>query len=897
MDTQDYFTDRVEAVKAFNHFIDPRNDDQVLAYWGVAGQGKSTLLRHLAGRHSYGYHHQLIDLEDVISTYPTPDRSASRDYATELLAQLADALLPRSGLFGSILRKRYRHARGSAEALLRPGDTHASIEATRGGTVTDSVVYVDSRFEAGAHLRSAYRQHQVEALADAARLTRRRRLVMFVDTSEWLWLLDGIPEASAGSDALPVGWWFTHQVLPQILSASGAKVVLGGRERLTVPDTVRTRHFELSEWAQKDTAAYLNSRGIRGSGANEAIHEFCGGVPVWVSMVADILSDGFQADGLLDFNRLSALAVGRPAEVWLPEVLLSRVDPALKVPLLYASVLKALTTETVTVMARGQKLPEDWLDRLLRYSFVQRHRLASGRSEIKIHYLVQTALREHLRSHDPTLLLELNERAASYYQSCGDLDRYAFHALASGDDKVLFEFQKRISQSLSTGHFDECLINSAGVIAQVPADAPGEAALSLLAMAHLANGIIYSAQQRYGQARSELSEAHRQYLACRNTSGQAAVLRAQAEVAGRQNDVRTAVDLAEKALHLGRRSGDKRAEAESLLELGERLHLQQGTARRAAQYLRHSATLFEQLHDAHGNARALLWLGEQARVAHRVKDATRLLVQAQNQFAASQDQIGSAIVLCQLGELLVQHGELDEGRKKLFEALNLFESQDSLAGVHGRATAYRSLAQSAVIRGEPDADEYLRKAFQLFLQTSDKQAQGHVLRLHGQLALSRGDEELAARYFTETKSLYRQASDEIGAAHVSMLLGEIALRRGADARGVKLVTEAYVAYQKLGDPLGEGNTLHILGDAALRSGDLIMAQRRLSNALHKHEAAGDILATAHDRVSLAELALVKGNTPLARKYINAAVDIYERQRYRMRGDRVSRILRQISRAS
>jgi tetratricopeptide (TPR) repeat protein len=384
---------------------------------------------------------------------------------------------------------------------------------------------------------------------------------------------------------------------------------------------------------------------------------------------------------------------------------------------------------------------------------------------------------------------------------------------------------------------------------------------------------------------------------CKDLTGQSSVLRARAHLSGRLNNRRLAIKLAREAVGLARRCDDKKAEAESLVELGEQLHLQQGASRQATQHLEAAVSLFTEIGDIRGQARALLWLGEQARVAHRNRHATELLTQAKEKFEECSDKIGTAIVLSQLGELMVQHGDPDGGRKRLLEALILFEADDTFAGIHGAGNVYRSLAQSKLLRGEKDAEEDLQRALDRFQIISDKQAIAHVTRLFGQLAMRRRDDESAMRCFLEAGHFYEQVSDRIGMAHVKMFTGELDLRRGAVGKGVKSISEALNIYRDLGDPLGEGNTLHILGDVALRAGDLAEAGEKLTAALRRHETAGDVLATAHDKVSLAELALARGNFALARNHLNAANKIYQALDYKIGIDRLSRIQHQIDSTS
>jgi len=897
MEASGEFTDRADALAAFTDFLAPEADLQVLVYWGVAGQGKSTLIRKLINLTPRKYRRVVVDLEDLMKTYPPSGRIDGRDLPTDLLSRLADVLMPRSRWYALIAKRRYRKARAYAESLLMSGESNASIEAAGGSSVINSNVYVDSRFEVSAVARSAYRQRQVDALIDAISLTRRRRTLLFVDTSEWLWLLDGMAQEGVNSES-PVGRWFTHEVLPRLLEAApGLKIVFGGREPVSLPNRLECNYLELDEWKVKDTNSYLRSRGLAYQDLHDTVHSLCKGVPVWISLVADILVDLPETDAALDVSYLSAVAQGRPAEVWLPETLLTRVDPALKLPLICACVLDSVTVEATEAMVGNADLPIDWLRRLSRYSFIRSHRMTSGKAEQRVHDLVRTAMLEHLRRHEPTLLKRLHFSAAAYFNARGNRAYYVLHALAAGDDSAAATMENRILGTLNEGRLEDCLTVAELALSRLDRETASGPQRRVLAVANLAKGVVLSSQQRYELSVSHLLEAQQLYEHERDLVGQSAALRALSEIAGRRHEVERAAGLAEQALRLAGRSGDARAEAAASLQLGERLHLQQGSRSRAAGFLRHAVELYQQIGDTHGQANALMWLGEQARTAHRIEEAVKLLTEAFEAYSVSNDPLGSAIVMVQVGELHVQHGKVAEGRQHLSSALELLAGSEDLPSMHCRAHVYRVLAQSALIHREREAVSHLRKALKLYRKTGDKQGQAHILRLRGQLAMQEGDEGLANRYIMEARTLYKQASDLIGQAHASMFLGEIALQRGANLRGLALISEAHRIYREVGDPIGLGNTHHILGYEALRRGSLNDAESHLTQAQRMHSAAGDVLAVGHDRVSLAELALLQGNVLRARKQFALASEVYDQQHYTPTNGRYEQLARNLARAT
>ena len=101
----------------------------------------------------------------------------------------------------------------------------------------------------------------------------------------------------------------------------------------------------------------------------------------------------------------------------------------------------------------------------------------------------------------------------------------------------------------------------------------------------------------------------------------------------------------------------------------------------------------------------------------------------------------------------------------------------------------------------------------------------HLLRMRGELARSRGQNELAERLYNEALPLYRAVEDRGGEANTLRSLGDLAHSRGQNGEAERLYNEALPLYRAVEDRLGEANTLMSLGDLARSRGHNELAER------------------------------------------------------------------------
>lgn len=313
---------REDETAEFEAFL--QGDDRVLLYWGVAGQGKSTLVEHLAACCPKDGH--VVDLEYMAGRRnPSSD---SADAARELLDELAEVLGGWCGTGTPAYRRAADRADADEQALLTRNITLKATMTARGNSsIVESPISLSagSITEPLANLRALNRSKLVRALCDDLQKADLSGRVLFVDTTERLYYLDEVAYFEAGGGARgadEIGHWFANRFVPHLLrGAKGLKLVLAGREEVPMKSGIRCRRRELRNWSSTDSDAYLASRGQEADGFQQAVYRLCKGHPGWTSMLSDTAAilDWGEID-LFELERTPGAQASRRRRCGDPEV-------------------------------------------------------------------------------------------------------------------------------------------------------------------------------------------------------------------------------------------------------------------------------------------------------------------------------------------------------------------------------------------------------------------------------------------------------------------------------------------------------------------------------------------------------------------------------------------------
>ena len=268
----------------------------------------------------------------------------------------------------------------------------------------------------GGQIASARRVPWVDALVRVGAAVRRRRCLLLIDSTEWLYYFDDIRrEQPRSGEPLGVGGWFIRQVLLPLLGAAPRlKVVLVGQERLALdhlPVAVWAA-CELGIWTPQHTAAYLIGMGLTDPGLAGLVHQESGGMPLLAWLLAQACQDRAANGHLADAAWLAAQARDRPLHEWFPAHVPGWVTGEQRELIQACAILRTVSQGALEVLMAGTKLSPGWLDGLRRHYLLEEVPTPGKARRWRMHAIIRSWLLDHLGRLDADRLPSQRELPA-----------------------------------------------------------------------------------------------------------------------------------------------------------------------------------------------------------------------------------------------------------------------------------------------------------------------------------------------------------------------------------------------------------------------------------------------------------------------------------------------------
>jgi tetratricopeptide (TPR) repeat protein len=211
-----------------------------------------------------------------------------------------------------------------------------------------------------------------------------------------------------------------------------------------------------------------------------------------------------------------------------------------------------------------------------------------------------------------------------------------------------------------------------------------------------------------------------------------------------------------------------------------------------------------------------------------------------------------------IGNTLLQQGDIAGAKQSLLQALNVFRKNGDQAGV---ATALSNLGEAYEEEGDlPKAESFNRASLAIQVKRNSK-GKHELLMCNLAILLERQGK------FAEAKDILEPLVEHLRAASKKSLLGyaiqtlgSIADAQGDMATALRMQQEAASLFKDTGDKKAYAGAERSLGKAFLREADFLSSKRALSEALSVDNDIGAKADANVDQVQLAEVSLLQAGS-------------------------------------
>jgi hypothetical protein len=411
-----HFTDRQAALAAFDALW-PGDGTWVLAFHGLSGNGKSTLIDYLVETRAKrdGYPWAILDFEGSRGLTLRSDWRALLDH---LAGQWGLGRHPGYTAAREEARRAYEAIRHSLQVRLE--------QRAEQGQITASPITIEvGQSEALRRADERTRHQTAAALLNAAGAAyAHQRPLLFLDTYELM---------ARAADKAYAGWlWLWLGAMAVRLP--GLRVIVGSRDELAGLTGRERQQQPLNFFSRADSDELLRKLGVAEPAWRAAVFErLAAGHPLLTEMAADLWDDAQTSGQPLPAADIPRLAGQEPAVEWLTGRILDRLESPLKAAVRWAALLRRFDQESLAaILPDGSgRLSDDDFDRLRCYSFVAPARVGRGWA---CHDLLRRVQNAYLATNKPTALREFHAQAAAYFAAAGEEAETLYHSLLAGDE-------------------------------------------------------------------------------------------------------------------------------------------------------------------------------------------------------------------------------------------------------------------------------------------------------------------------------------------------------------------------------------------------------------------------------------------------------------------------------
>ncbi len=574
----DYFQDRENAIALFDRVWADENV-WILAFNGVAGQGKSTLLDWLEVNRcrARGARYSAVPIGDFFSNLSgflsrLLEASSMKmgNERLETFQSARDKVL--EDLNQRILHiRQYQNVENSPEA-----------QQSMSANVAEAVRALQGQAEA------VVIEHWLACLRSA---NIQERTVFLLDNYD-------IYQDNVSLDEIRRLWSTlerARQVLPLL-------VIVASREPVR-----HTEHIEalrrglegstLPDLSQADSSALLAALGIQDSAFHAAVFRLAQGHPLLTRMAADAWH---EAPGGILAAEVPKVTSREQAVSWLQNFIINRLEPQLRLAARWMMVLRWFSFEVLNAVL-AEPIHEEQYRRLTQYAFVVPSKLVEGRKAG--HDLVRRVQIEELRREQETRFAAFQRRAMTFFAE-HDLPLEAlYHQFLVEPEAAFKTWQDWEAQAgFRFDHHPWALLSELGLRDELNLPTAMRAEILFRAgRRHYYRAEWFLAVEHFEQALGLFREIG-------DRLGEASARKAIGDVQQFRDERDAALESYQKALGLFREIGDRLGEASVYASLGK-LQIVSGQAQEGLQTLQNALNIYGEIGQISGQANILFFVG------------------------------------------------------------------------------------------------------------------------------------------------------------------------------------------------------------------------------------------------------------------------------------------------
>lgn len=799
-----YFKDREPQIKAFDRFWD-QNKAWIIAYTGISGVGKTSLLEWLADFRCKP--RNVVMVQESLG-------QKSEDLGSLFLRLIGK--LENQKIISRQAAKLFRTKRDEINTELN--DVRFTLQFTQtvdhGEDITQNQT-VNLREVMRSHEKRADQRH-ADLFIDALRGNPKNQLVVLLLDNYDAFQMQNDPDAVAL-------FWMTLENARNWIQR--LHVVLASRERLLFKNDIQAFQFglftgyedKLMQLEEKDSEEMLISQGVMDAEYRQSVyHSLAKGHPLVTRLAAEAYKktpDGIQIKDIPQIlNQDQAIW-------WLQDRVLAGLDDEERKLVECGLMCREFNLDILSALTG--KIPsevEKCVRAIQNLSFIQN--VPNGWT---CHPLFRRIYLHDRRRAGLESFRDFHKKAAAYFESKGNLQDSIYHLFLTDPEDAFRVWSTEIYSA--SKKYDHKLWLDLIVL--------GLSEEFTLPPAYQAEIFFQDGQRNYYL--SKLPNAQKCYeralqIFCDigDRAGEANCIQGLGDVNTQRWELTEARERYEQALAIYRAIGDRRGEANCIHALGD-VHNHLSELHMARRLFQEALTIYRAIGDRRGEANCIKSLSEVHFRLSELSEARRRYEEALPVFRTIGDRAGEANCIQGLGDIHLQYSELSEARKRFEEALSIFRTIGSPRGsakcTQALGDVHIQLSQWSQARGRYE------EALAIHRSIGSLQGEANCICALGDVHYYQSELPEARKRYEQALPIYRINGDRRGEADCIRSLGSIynQLSDLAETRGC--FEEALSIYRALKAPRGEANCIQGLGDVYAQLYELPKARECYEKAL------------------------------------------------------------------